>query len=109
MNSRRKGKQGELELAAVLREAGWPLARRGQQRSGVDQADVIDGPAGVHFEGKRVERLNPWKALAQARHDAPHGALPVVAARRNGSEWVAILDLRSFLGLLQAAAEELCA
>ena len=31
MNSRTKGKRGELELAQLLRNQGWIDARRGQQ------------------------------------------------------------------------------
>lgn len=99
MNSRQKGARGERELAGVLAEFGWP-ARRGQQRSGVDQADVIDGPPGIHFECKRVESLNVWAAYAQAQRDAPNDHTPVVAMRRNKSPWLAVVDLRTLLRLL---------
>jgi len=102
MNSRQKGARGERELAQVLSEFGWP-ARRGQQRSGVDQADVIDGPPGVHFECKRVETLNVWSAYEQACRDAPAEHMPVVAMRRNKSPWLAVVDLRVFLRLLGGA------
>jgi hypothetical protein len=99
MNSRSKGKRGELELSAVLREFGWD-ARRGQQRSGLDQADVIDGPPGWHLECKRVENLNVWKAFEQAQRDCPDGSQPLVAMRRNRSPWLAVIDLRVLLALL---------
>ena len=57
MNSRQKGKKGELELAKVLRGYGYP-ARRGQQYSGANgDADVVGLPH-VHIECKRVEALN---------------------------------------------------
>ena len=100
-NSRAKGKVGELEIAGILRDAGWPGARRGQQRSGVDQADVIDGPAGVHLEVKRTEALQLWPALAQATRDAPAGSVPVVVHRRSRSGWIAVLDLSALLALLR--------
>lgn len=103
VNSRRKGASGEREFAEELRRNGWPNARRGQQRSGVDQADVIDGPPGVHWEVKRVEALNVWKAMAQAQRDAPAGALPAVAMRRNNGAWLAVVPLDAFLALLRAA------
>ena len=106
VRSRDKGARGERELAGVLREAGWPEARRGQQRSGLDQADVIGGPDGIHFEVKRVERLRPWAAYEQATEDAGAGEEPVVAFRRSQGPWLAIVDLRALLRLL--AERELC-
>ena len=36
MNSRDKGKRGERELAAILKEYGYCEARRGQQYCGAD-------------------------------------------------------------------------
>lgn len=99
INSRSKGANGERELAGVLSEFGF-AARRGQQRSGVDSADVIDGPPGWHIEVKRVERLNLWQAFAQAQRDAPNGETPLVAARRNHGPWLAIVDLRVLLGMI---------
>lgn len=102
-NSTVKGRVGERELADVLKRFGWP-ARRGQQRSGVDQADVIDGPAGWHFECKRTERLNLWAAYEQAQGDCAPGEEPIVAVRRNHSPWLAVVDLRCLLRLIQRQA-----
>lgn len=97
------GSCGERELAGFLRERGWRAAKRGQQRSGLEQADVVDGPAGVHFEVKRVEKLNVWAAYEQAQRDAELSEEPVVAMRRNRSPWLAVVDLGVFLALLRAA------
>ena len=56
-NSRRKGADGERELAKKLKEYGYDT-RRGQQYSGANgDADVVGLP-GIHIECKRVERLN---------------------------------------------------
>ena len=101
--NRRRGAEGERELAGVLREFGWN-AKRGQQRSGLEQADVVDGPPGWHFECKRTEALNVWSAFAQASRDRQPGEVPVVATRRNNSPWLAVLDLRTLLRLVQANA-----
>lgn len=100
MNSRAKGKVGELELAAVLRAHGFDSARRGVQfHGGADSPDVVGVP-GVHLECKRVEAGNLYTWLDQAIRDA--GAnLPVVAHRRNRREWVAILRLEDFLNLVR--------
>ena len=58
MNSKRKGKRGELELAKKLKECGFS-ARRGQQYSGIGGDDVV-GLDGIHIECKRSERLNVY-------------------------------------------------
>ena len=100
VNSRRKGAAGEREFAALLRQSGWPEAKRGQQRTGLEQADVVDGPPGCHWEVKRVQRLQLRKALDQAIRDSPKGCVPIVAHRANGEEWQATLEMSAFLGLL---------
>lgn len=87
MNSRRKGKDGELELAQVLRKQGWTDARRGQQYSGLQgDADII-GVQGIHIECKRCESVYDEKWLAQAERDARLGEIPTVIYRRNGEQW----------------------
>lgn len=101
VNSRAKGAIGERELAALLRSLGCGDAKRGQQRSGLEQADVVDAGLGVHFECKRVEQLNVWRAFEQAQRDAPAGTVPVVAMRRNRGPWLATLDLRVLVVLLR--------
>ena len=95
MNSREKGKRGERELAAFLREHGIE-ARRGQQFSGVEGEDVVHAIPNVHIECKRVENLRLHDALAQAIRDAK-GKMPVVAHKRNRGGWVAILRLEDLL------------
>lgn len=110
MNSRDKGKRGELAFAAYLRDHGWHKARRGVQHSGgPDSPDVAEGPPGYHFEVKRVEKLRLWDALAQAMADAGDDVetvdglvpvVPVVAFKRNRYEWVAILRMDDFLEVI---------
>lgn len=101
INSRNKGKVGELELAAVLKEHGFE-ARRGQQYSGGDTSqDLIHDIPGVHIECKRVEAGNLYTWLAQAIRDAAAGKMPVVMHRRNRQEWVAVMRLEDFLKLVK--------
>ena len=96
MNSRDKGKRGELELAHKLEEYGFS-ARRGQQYAGINgDADVVGVP-GMHIECKRVESLNVEKALAQSEHDALEGEIPVVMHRRNREAWKVTLRLDEFI------------
>ena len=100
MNSRAKGKGGELELAKVLRSYGYD-ARRGQQYSGANgDADVVGVP-GLHIECKRVESLNVENALKQAEADAKEGLIPVVMHRKNHEEWKVTLRLSVFMRLYQ--------
>lgn len=68
MNSREKGKRGEIELSHILQRYGYDT-RRGQQFSGANGDADIEGLHGIHIECKRVEHLNIDKALEQAIRD----------------------------------------
>ena len=101
INSRAKGKRGELEFRNVLRRFGVN-ARRGQQYAGScdgGSPDVIHDLEGVHFEVKWVERLNVWDAMAQAKLDCG-GNVPVVAHKRNGTGWLVTMPVEDFLAML---------
>jgi Holliday junction resolvase len=98
---RAKGARGERELIHLLREHGWPDAKRtsdGQRQSG--RGDITNGPAGVHLESKRQETTSIWAWTAQAEADAPDGCIPIVAFRRSRSPWMACLPLDELLHLL---------
>ena len=97
-NSRRKGKEGELELSRLLRAEGFE-ARRGQQYSGANgDADVIGLP-GIHIECKRVENLNIYDAIEQAVRDAGEHELPAVFHRRNNRKWLVTMPIEAWLTL----------
>lgn len=101
VNSRRKGKEGELELCSFLRERGVE-ARRGQQFSGgTDSPDVVTSFPHVHFECKRVQAGNPYDWLAQAQRDGGEGKLHVVAHKRNRHEWIAVMPLDQLIELMK--------
>lgn len=103
-NGKQKGKRGELEIAAILREWGYS-ARRGVQYSGASgDADVVASIPWLHIEVKRQEALNLRAALEQAARDAK-GVLgcprtPVVFHRSNRTDWLATLSLEALLALL---------
>lgn len=104
-NSRNKGKVGELEVAELIRAAGFQ-ARRGQQYSGGgDSPDIVHNIPGIHAEVKRTEALSLYDAMEQAIADAKPGNIPVVFHRRNQKEWVAILSAVQFLKLMYEAFE----
>lgn len=105
MNSRQKGARGERELAKVLRSYGYET-RRGQQYCGANgDADVMGLP-NVHIECKRVERLNLYDAMAQAKADARSGETPVVMHRKNNCEWLVTLSLDDFMEIYKKS--DLC-
>lgn len=96
MNSRRKGKEGELSLARKLREYGYPCRRSVQYSGANGDADVVGLP-GIHIECKRVERLNLTEAMKQAKRDALPGEFPVVFHRRNDEPWMVTMPLESWI------------
>ena len=102
MNGKRKGSQGERELAALLTEAGFP-AHRNDQRDvgGWNNPDIsAEGLEGWHIECKRVERLNIGEAMHQAERDAA-GRVPVVIHRRNREPWRVTMNLCDWLRLIR--------
>ena len=99
MNSKSKGKRGELDAVKWLKEHGFE-ARRGQQfAGGTDSPDVVsDLP--FHIEVKRTERLQFDKAVDQAKADA-NGKPWVVFHRKNHGPWYAVLDGETFLNMVR--------
>lgn len=96
--SRDKGKRGERELAGILRDYGYDC-RRGQQFCGSNgDADVVGLP-GIHIECKRVERLDLYGAVEQAKRDAKEEELPVVIHRRNNCEWLVTMPLEEWMSM----------
>jgi Holliday junction resolvase len=91
INSRAKGKRGELELAKLLRNQGHLDARRGQQYCGSNgDADII-GVKGIHIECKRQNKVYDEMWVKQAEDDARKGEIPVVIYRRDGEQWKLII------------------
>ena len=99
INSKRKGKAGELELAKKLREYGYD-ARRTVQYNGKSEEGKADllGLPGVHIECKRTERLSIYDAMAQAKADSK-GEIPCVFHRKNNSKWLVTMEIDDFMKL----------
>lgn len=116
MNSREKGKRGEIQLAHIFEGYGYET-RRGQQFSGANgDADVVGLP-GIHIECKRVEKLNIDKALQQSINDCYADEIrqgidliPAVFHRSNDDRkkdstkgvWKVTLRLKDFMELYKA-------
>jgi Holliday junction resolvase len=95
INSRQKGARFERQLAKVFREHGYE-ARRGQQYCGANgDADVVGLPF-MHVECKAVERLNIFDAMAQSKHDAKEGEIPIVCHKKNRTGWLVTMEIEDF-------------
>ena len=104
MNSRRKGKAGELEAAkAVCNALGIKEMRRSQQFCGkAGDADIV-GLDGVHMEVKRYKRISSIDFLRQAESDCLKGDVPIVLMRENGDkQWVVQVRLDYLSDLILA-------
>lgn len=95
MNSRAKGKRGELELVKVLKGYGYDAHRGVQYHGGPGSPDVVGLP-GIHIEVKRVEKLNIYDAIAQAKRDAGI-LLRAVFHKKNDHEWLVTMPLDDFM------------
>ena len=101
VNSKRKGADGERELSSKLKEHGYNT-RRGQQYCGANgDADVV-GLEGIHIECKRVEKLNLYDAMSQAKADAKDSELPTVFHRKDRYEWLVTMTLEDWIRLYKA-------
>lgn len=86
INSKQKGKRGELEAAKWLRDNFGVHAIRGVQYAGSSDSPDVVGIVGVHLEIKNVENLNLYKAVAQAERDC-FRSVPIVMHKKNNSKW----------------------
>lgn len=95
LKSRRKGKVGELEAVHYLHSLGYPTAQRGQQRSGLETADVVcDALAHVHIEVKYgyptsfVVGCVEWRdACQQAKNDSRNRGWCVLWRNKGSRIW----------------------
>lgn len=108
MNSKQKGKRGELELASRLRDLGFSEIRRSVQYNGKAKdapADLIGVP-GYHVEVKRVEKLNINTAMEQAMRDHAEGTVPAVFHRKNRSGWLVTIPLEEWVDLYRVKYDD---
>ena len=109
INSKSKGKRGELDLVHSLRHAGFPEVRRTAQYCGKAGTSDVTGLNGIHVEVKNVERLNIWEALLQSKRDSEadgNGDIPAVFFKRNRTGWYVAVPLSDFVRLY--AQSDLC-
>lgn len=101
-SSKRKGKIGELEVANLLKAAGYNAHRSAQYCGNTGDAPDVEGLPGIHIEVKRVERLNLRKAYEQAVNDSKKSRdIPAVFHRGSHQPWMVSLSLNDFLTLIK--------
>ena len=102
INSKSKGKRGELELVRLIKENGYEARRTAQYCGKTGEAADVIGLPGISIECKRVENLNINNAMAQAIHDAEaagKGDLPVVFHRKSYCPWLVTMRAEDWLRL----------
>ena len=99
MNSKQKGKRGELEWASFCRQQGDECRRTSQYCGNTGDASDVVGLPGIHQEVKRVERLNIEEAMSQAVRDSQGSKIPVVAHRKNGQGWLVTMRAEDWFSL----------
>lgn len=107
INSKQKGKRGENELVRKLKEYGYNTRRSVQYNGKAEegQADIVGLPY-IHVEVKRVERLNIYDAIEQAKRDSKKSDnLPAVFHRKNNCEWLVTMRLEDWLELYRDYAD----
>ena len=105
MNSKQKGKRGELEAVKILKELGIGNPRRSQQYSGVAGSSDLVGVPGIAIEVKRQERasyshLVDW--VAQSEIAAADDETPIVLHRKTRSDWLVTTKASNLPALAQA-------
>ena len=104
--ARARGKKGELDARDLWRKHGYVGAERGiQVVGGRDAPDIkVPGITGVfHIEVKNVEAFSLYPSLAQATQDAGPFQTPIVMHKRNGQEFVVVLNAEDFISLVKKA------
>ena len=108
---REKGKRGEREVVALIRNHGFE-ARRGQQhRGGGDSPDIIHNISNAHVEVKFREQFSLYPALEKADDEADcmtgraANLLPVVFHRRKTKPWVVVMYADDYLSLIERIRE----
>lgn len=97
VNSRNKGKRGELEVAKLLRKYGFEGRRTAQYCGNTGEAADVIGLPGHHLEIKRCEAIRLMDWIRQAERDAKEGEEPAVVFRQSNEDWRIVLNFENYL------------
>lgn len=111
INSRNKGRNGELEFSHECEKYGLMGVHRTAQTNGKLEQSLADceGLQGIHIEVKRVEKLNIDNAVDQAKRDLStkkEKRFPVVFHRKNRKKWLATMEFQDWVELYKCWLEQ---
>ena len=102
INSKRKGKKGELYVVNRFKEEGYDCNRTAQFKGNTGRADDIEGIDYIHAEVKFVEKLNLIEAMNQAVRDSLASyrkAMPTVFHKKNYHELMVTMRFTDWIKL----------
>ena len=102
INSKRKGKKGELYVVNRFKEEGYDCNRTAQFKGNTGRADDIEGIDYIHAEVKFVEKLNLMEAMNQAVRDSlasDRKAMPTVFHKKNYHELMITMRFTDWIKL----------
>lgn len=102
INSKAKGKVGELQAAEMLSGLFGVKVRRSQQFKGTPQSSDLEGLEGLSVEVKWRKALNIYKAVEQAESQRDEKDIPLVVHRCNRSPWMVTVPAAHLIGFLHA-------
>ena len=107
INSKQKGKSGELEFCHECKKYGFDKVYRTAQTNGKLEQSLADceGLHGIHVEVKRVEALNIDKAMEQSiryLQTKKEKRLPVVFHRKNRKPWKSTMLFSDWIKLYKS-------
>jgi hypothetical protein len=100
VNSRDKGKRGELEACRALRALGLDAERTVQHEGRGSAGDVRVFGCNAHLEVKLREQFTVYKHMAQAIRDCRPGGVPAVLLKQNRSPFLLMLQLSDWWRLV---------
>lgn len=102
INSKAKGKKGELYVVHKFKEYGYECNRTAQFKGNTGRADDIEGIDYIHCEVKFVENLNLNKAMEQAIRDSQASeqkGFPAVFHKKNRQELMVTMKFEDWINL----------
>ena len=106
MNSKAKGKRGELEARDYVRQHWFaPQCIRSAQAGGAFAADLLHAGENLHVEVKRRQRIAATHFMRQAEQDCGDMDVPVVLMREDKyPSWLVVMRIEyteKFLKIIQ--------
>lgn len=102
INSKKKGKKGELYVVNEFKKYGYECNRTAQFKGNTGRADDIEGIDYIHCEVKFVEKLNLEEAMNQAIRDSlasDRKAFPTVFHKKNYKELLVTMRFDDWINL----------